>query len=203
MLAGPSELLVLADASADPALIAADLLAQAEHDADALPALVSLDESLIAAVERELAEQLRDLPTAATARQALKNGFAVLAPDLTVAVAICDRLAPEHLEVMTENADEVAGRLSNFGALFIGGASAEVFGDYAAGPNHVLPTGGAARFAGGLSVFTFLRIRTWLKIEKPAEAAALHDDAAALARMEGLVAHARAAEMRRQTGRVK
>jgi len=198
MLAGPSELAVLADGAADPQLVAADLLAQAEHDPDALPALISLDAALIEKVDAELARQLADLPTAPTASQALKNGFAVCAPNIDAAVALCDRLAPEHLELMVADADAVAPKLSHYGALFIGGGSAEVFGDYAAGPNHVLPTGGAARFAGGLSVFTFLRVRTWLKIDRPDAAASLQEDAAALARLEGLAAHARAAELRRR-----
>jgi histidinol dehydrogenase len=114
---------------------------------------------------------------------------------LDEAVAVCDRLAPEHLQVVTEDADGVAARLAHWGGLFIGAGSAEVLGDYGIGPNHTLPTGGVARFKGGLSVFDFLRVRTWLRMEGPADGAALAD-AAALARLEGLEAHARAAEGR-------
>jgi phosphoribosyl-ATP pyrophosphohydrolase/phosphoribosyl-AMP cyclohydrolase/histidinol dehydrogenase len=191
MLAGPSELVVLADGSADAGTIAADLLAQAEHDPDALPVLVTTDENLIAEVERELAVQLEDLPTADIARAALQNGFALAVSDLDQAVEICDRLAPEHLEIILKEPESAARRLRNFGALFIG--SAEVFGDYGAGPNHVLPTGGSARYTGGLSVLTFLKIQTWLDLDDPAD---LAGDAAALARLEGLEAHARAAERR-------
>lgn len=194
MLAGPSELLVLADHTADPVIVAADLLAQAEHDPDAVPVLVSLDADLINAVNVAISTQLRDLPTATTARAALDNGFAVLAPDLDAAIRLCDSLAPEHLEVLTEDCERVARRLTNYGGLFIGAGSAEVFGDYGVGPNHTLPTGGTGRFCGGLSVFDFLAIRTWMRLDDdPAE---LVRDAAALGRMEGLEAHARAAEKR-------
>ena len=191
MLAGPSELAVLADRSADPRMIAADLLAQAEHDPDALPVLVTTDENLIDEVDQELAAQLQDLPSADVARAALQNGFAVAVTGLDQAVEICDRLAPEHLELMLEDPQIAAKRLRNYGALFVG--SAEVFGDYGAGPNHVLPTGGGARYTGGLSVLTFLKIQTWLELDGAGDLAA---DAAALARLEGLEAHARAAEKR-------
>lgn len=195
MLAGPSELVVLADDTADPALVAADLLAQAEHDPDALPILVTTAPGLPERVDAELAVQLASLPTAATARAALAAGFAVVA-DLDTAIRLCNRLAPEHLEVLVAGADHVASRLRSYGSLFLGPASAEVLGDYGAGPNHVLPTGGTARFTGGLSVLTFLALRTWLAIDDPALAAPVARDAVALARLEGLEAHARAAEMR-------
>jgi phosphoribosyl-ATP pyrophosphohydrolase/phosphoribosyl-AMP cyclohydrolase/histidinol dehydrogenase len=196
MLAGPSELVVLADASADPEVVAADLLAQAEHDPEALPVLVTTDAALADAVDHALRSQLEDLPTRDIAVAALGNGFAVVAGTLEEALAVCDRLAPEHLQVLTRDAEEVARRLAHYGGLFIGGASAEVFGDYGIGPNHTLPTGGVARFKGGLSVFDFLRIRTWLRMDHGADAAAAARDAAALARLEGLEAHARAAERR-------
>jgi phosphoribosyl-ATP pyrophosphohydrolase/phosphoribosyl-AMP cyclohydrolase/histidinol dehydrogenase len=110
-------------------------------------------------------------------------------------VAICNKLAPEQLEVMVGDANDIIGALKNYGSLFIGQGSAEVFGDYGAGPNHVLPTGGTARFAAGLSVFNFLRARTWLRVDQPN---VLVDDAAAFARLEGLEAHARAAELRKE-----
>jgi len=196
MLAGPSELVVLADGSADPALVAADLLAQAEHDADALPVLVALDGGLADAVDRELERQLSGLPTAATARAALANGFAVVCADLEAAAAVCDALTPEHLQLVVADPGAAARRLRHWGALFIGEASAEVIGDYGAGPNHTLPTGGGARFTGGLSVLDFLRVRTWLSLEPGGEQRRLARDAAALARLEGLEAHARAAERR-------
>jgi phosphoribosyl-ATP pyrophosphohydrolase/phosphoribosyl-AMP cyclohydrolase/histidinol dehydrogenase len=196
MLAGPSELVVLADEAADPQLIATDLLAQAEHDPEALPVLVTPSAELADAVEAALAEQLVTLPTREVAAAALANGFTVVAPDLGSAVEVCDRLAPEHLEVLTANAGEIVPRLRHYGALFVGLASGEVLGDYGAGPNHTLPTGGGARFCGGLSVLHFLRVRTWLQLRPGAEATALARDAAARARLEGLEAHARAAELR-------
>jgi phosphoribosyl-ATP pyrophosphohydrolase/phosphoribosyl-AMP cyclohydrolase/histidinol dehydrogenase len=191
LLAGPSELVVLADADADPAVIAADLLAQAEHDPDARPILVTPSVALADAVDAALSDQLSELPTAAIAFEAVRNGFCVLVRDLAEGCAVCDRLAPEHLEVLTADADAVASRLRHYGGLFVGAASAEVLGDYGVGPNHVLPTGTAARFSGGLSVLHFLRVRTWLRLEAGAA------DAAALARLEGLEGHARSAERRR------
>ncbi|MCP4900476.1 MAG: histidinol dehydrogenase, partial [bacterium] len=196
MLAGPSELVVIADETADPDVIAADLLAQAEHDADALPVLVTPDNQLAIAVEQALVQQLACLPTGSVAAQALDNGFAVVTKDLNEAISVCDTMAPEHLQVMCAGADDVASRCRHWGGLFIGSGTAEVLGDYGAGPNHTLPTGGVARFKGGLSVFDFLRIRTWLKIDDSEQARSLMSDAADLARMEGLEGHARAAEAR-------
>jgi phosphoribosyl-ATP pyrophosphohydrolase/phosphoribosyl-AMP cyclohydrolase/histidinol dehydrogenase len=196
MLAGPSELVVLADASADPALVAADLLAQAEHDDDALPVLVAVGERVVKEVERELAAQIETLPTRNTARRALVNGGAIIAGNLDAAIASCDELAPEHLALHVADAERVARRVRHCGAVFVGAGAAEVLADYGAGPNHVLPTGATARFSAGLSVSTFLRRRTWLRVDDPASARELVEDAAWLARLEGLEAHARAAERR-------
>lgn len=199
MLAGPSELVVLADGAASPRVIAADLLAQAEHDPEALPVLVTPCAELIARVDAELARQLSDLPTADIARAALDRGFAVRTADLDEAYAVCNQLAPEHLQVLLRDPaalDAAGSRLRHCGALFLGEGSAEVLGDYGAGPNHVLPTGGTARSTGGLSVLTFLRVRTWLRIDDPQAASQVTGDAVRLARLEGLEAHARAAEQR-------
>lgn len=196
MLAGPSELVVLADDTADPALVAADLLAQAEHDPDALPILIATDAALLDAVDAELETQLATLPTADVARQACENGFSVAVDSIAEGQALCDRLAPEHLAVHTRSPRDVADGLNHYGAVFVGETAAEVLGDYGAGPNHVLPTGGTARSVGALSVLTFLRARTWLQVEPGEATRALARDAAVLARMEGLEAHARAAEGR-------
>ncbi|CAH0486297.1 unnamed protein product [Peronospora farinosa] len=196
MLAGPSECLVIADETADPSIIASDLLAQAEHDTAAVPILVTTSQKLIDTVNEELTKQLETLPSAPTASISVKNGFAVLCPDMATCVNMSDVLAPEHLEIITSNAREVADKVTNYGGLFIGGRAAEVFGDYGAGPNHVLPTGGTAKYTGGLSVHTFLRIRTWMRIDDAEESQALVKDSALLARMEGLEGHARAAEKR-------
>jgi histidinol dehydrogenase len=196
LLAGPSELLVVADAEADARALAADLLAQAEHDDDARPLLLASDERIVAAVERELELQLADLPTAATARAALANGFALVVADVETTIRLVNELAPEHVELCRRDAADLAPRLVAAGTLFLGRDAAEVFGDYGAGPNHVLPTGGTARTRAGLSVLDFLRARTWLRIDDRRAAAGLARDAAALARLEGLEGHARAAELR-------
>lgn len=196
MLAGPSELVILADDSAPAPLVAADLLAQAEHDPDAVPILVTTSAALVDQVRFQLQRQLTDLPTAPIARQALANGGAVLAPDLARAVKLCNALASEHLEVLCRQPGRLASRLTCYGALFLGEASAEVCGDYGAGPNHVLPTGGTARFSGALSVLDFLVGRTWLRMENGPAASSLAKDAVTLARLEGLEAHARAADRR-------
>lgn len=197
MLAGPSELLIIADATADPVLIAADLLAQAEHDPDAIPMLVTTDGSLPARVDLELLRQLETLPTADVARRALANGFACVAGSLNEAVEASEEIAPEHLEIMTDDADRVASLCRNYGAVFVGSAAAEVFGDYGVGPNHTLPTGGTARAFAGLSVLTFLRARTNLRSGGRPPSSEMIESVAAIARMEGLEAHARAAELRR------
>ena len=198
MLAGPSEVLVIADESCNPETVAADLLAQAEHDTEARPILVSTSAAVISKVNDCLMKQLAVLPTGATAAEAVKKGFACLCPDMASAIRISDIIGPEHLEVHTEDAVGVSKKCSSYGAVFIGTVSAEVLGDYGAGPNHVLPTCGTARYTGGLSVFTFLRIRTWMNITAGAsgDAQEMIGDAVKLARIEGLEGHARAAECR-------
>ncbi|MDX2146261.1 MAG: histidinol dehydrogenase [Planctomycetota bacterium] len=200
MLAGPSELLVIADGSARASVIAADLLAQAEHDDDAVPMLVVIDggggAALIARVNTELSRQLESLPTRETAERALNNGFAVLAATRGEAIALSDRLGPEHLQVQTHDADALARELSSYGAIFVGEHAAEVVGDYGVGPNHVLPTGGTARAHAGLSVLHFLKARTWLRMTPGEAASAIYRRTAAFARVEGLEAHARAADAR-------
>lgn len=196
-LAGPSELVVLADEHANPSLVASDLLAQAEHDDDALPVLVTTHRDLIHRVNAELETQLADLPKTDTARNALNNGFAVLCEDLEQSCAVCDSIAPEHLALHTTDPEDLASRLNHYGALFLGERAAEVFGDYGTGPNHVLPTGGVARYSGGLSVFTFLRVRTWMRCQDTSATSSLTEDTASFARLEGLEAHARSAERRR------
>lgn len=194
MLAGPSELLIIADDTAEAGIVASDLLAQAEHDVDAVPVLLTTSRSLAARVEDELWRQLGELGTAETARRALGNGFFCVVEDVTGCVRLADRLAPEHLEVMTRDAAGVAAGVRHAGALFIGAGTAEVIGDYGAGPNHTLPTGGTARFQAGLSVASFLRLRTWIRMESAAPA--LLADTRRLAEIEGLEGHARSAAAR-------
>lgn len=197
MLAGPSEVLVIADKDADPDVVAADLLAQAEHDVVARPILVSTDgQATIDAVNARLQAQLAVLPTNAVAREAVKGGFAVACASVAEAVAVSDRVAPEHLEIMTTDFKAVAAMCNHYGGLFIGEGSAEVLGDYGIGPNHTLPTGGTARYTGGLSVFNFLRIRTWMRVDDKKGSQDAVRDAVQLARLEGLEGHARASECR-------
>lgn len=200
MLAGPSELVVVADDSADPDAVAADLLAQAEHDPDALPMLVALSAAFLDRVDAAIARQLADLPTAEVATAAVAGGFAVAASDLAEAADLVNRLAPEHLALHLADAQAARGRFHHYGALFVGHHSAEVLGDYGIGPNHVLPTGGTARSSGGLSVLTFLRPQAWVRGTPGGALAGVAADSAALARLEGLEAHARAAELRATPG---
>jgi len=196
LLAGPSELVVFADATADPALVAADLLAQAEHDPCALPVLVSVGTSLSAQVDKEIGQQLTDLPSADVARAALAHGGVITVETIDDGIAVCDAIAPEHLQLHLADAPAVAPRLAHYGALFIGAAAGEVLADYGIGPNHVLPTGGTARWTGGLSVLTFLRVRTWVRMIDASAAREVIEDAAWLGRAEGLEAHVLAASLR-------
>jgi len=190
--AGPSELLIIADKSAKADIIAADLLAQAEHSPDALPAAIVTEEALALEIQKSLTTRLEELPepNRSIANRALSNGFLCVEHDLLRVVDGANRCAPEHLEIATSNPSAIMRLIKNAGAIFLGTGSAEVFGDYGAGPNHTLPTGGASRFAAGLSVLYFLRARTWLAIENPE---LLVEDTTAFARLEGLEAHAQAA----------
>lgn len=198
MLAGPSEVLVIADNTGNPEIIAADLIAQAEHDVVARAILLSDDDEIIENVDESLGKQLDALPepNQSTAREAIKQSFAVKCKDIAECIKISDNLAPEHLEIQTTNAMDVGKKCANYGGLFVGESAAEVLGDYGAGPNHTLPTGGTGRYTGGLSVFNFLRIRTWMRIDSKEESQDMVDDSIRMARLEGLEGHARAAEMR-------
>jgi histidinol dehydrogenase len=194
--AGPSEVLVVADHTADPALVAADLLAQCEHDPRARATLVTTYRPLAQEVLREVEHQLSGLPTARVARDAWEaNGEVYLVPDLEAAVELANERAPEHLEVHVADWRGLLPRLKNYGSLFLGALAAEVFGDYVSGTNHILPTGGAVRFSGGLWVGTFLKVCThqWLTYEG---ARLLAPVACRLSALEGLAAHARAARLR-------
>ncbi len=196
-IAGPSEILIIADGDADPAWVAADLIAQAEHDTEARAVLVTPSPALAAAVDAELARQLEGLPRRAIAERALTgHGAAVIVESIDAAVELANRFAPEHLELQCADARRVAAACTTAGAIFVGRYSSEAAGDYLAGGNHVLPTGGAARYASPLGVHDF-RKRTSV-IEYDAAAAAAHADAiAALAACEGLDGHGRSALLRR------
>ena len=140
--------------------------------------------------------RLATLPSAPTASQAVEKGFACVAPNMDKAIELSDIIGPEHLEIQTANSEADGRKCNSYGALFIGKLSAEVLGDYGAGPNHVLPTSGTAKYTGGLSVFTFLRIRTWMNMTDKESGQIVVTDAVSLARVEGLEGHARAAECR-------
>lgn len=195
-LAGPTEVVIVAAADAEPALVAADLLAQAEHDPLAAAVLVTPSRALAREVEAELAAQLSALSTAATARAALAAfGRAFLVGSWEEALAVVEAISPEHLQLVGAEAEALAPRVRAVGAVFVGAASGEVLGDYLAGPSHVLPTCGSARFASALGVEDFVR-RSHLVAATPAGAARLATSAVALAEAEGLPAHAAAAARR-------
>ncbi len=195
-IAGPSEVLVIADENASPAVVAADILAQSEHDCDAAGILVTTSERLARETEAAVTRQLTALDTAEIAAKSwADNGRIIIADSLAEAAEIANKIAPEHLEINVANPYELMGLLRNYGSLFIGEGSAEVFGDYVAGTNHTLPTMGAARYTGGLSVMNFLKVCTFQHIT-PQGAAKLAPDAETMAAAEGLTAHAKAAAAR-------
>lgn len=196
-LAGPSELLVVADGSADPAFVAADLVAQAEHDADAAAAVVTHDPGMAEAVAAAVEEQTEGMPREDVIREALANEASgvFLARSPSEAALFADEYAPEHLSVVAEDEEAVLERVDNAGAVFLGPYSPVAAGDYASGPNHVLPTGGEARRVGGLSVETFMRSSTVQRLSRDS-LADIADVVTTLARTEGLEAHARSVERR-------
>lgn len=196
MIAGPSEVLIIAGDGADPEWIAADLLAQAEHDAAAQSILITDDAGLAGAVEAAIARQLADLPREKIAAASWRDfGAIILVADLEESIALVDRLAPEHLEIMTANAEALGQRIRNAGAIFLGAYTPEAIGDYVGGSNHVLPTARSARFSSGLSVLDFLKRTSILKCDA-ASLASLGPSAIALGRAEGLDAHARSVALR-------
>ena len=198
-LAGPSEVMVLCDAHADANVVAADLLAQAEHDPDAEAIAVTDDAGFAAELAVAVDRQLMALPTRDVAALSIaRHGVIVVVPDRAAMVALANERAPEHLEIVTHDAMELAEHCTSYGGLFLGHDAAEVLGDYCCGPSHVLPTGRAGRYTGGLSALTFLKVLTTQRA-LPGASAQLAQTAAHLARLEGLEAHARAADAR--TGR--
>lgn len=197
-LAGPTETVVVADDSANPAWVAADLLAQAEHDPLATAILITPSRPLAEAVQAQVALQLESLSRADIIAQSLTNrGGIVLTPDLATAVRLANDYAPEHLCLSVEHPEPWSDQIDSAGGLFMGEGSFEVLGDYVAGPSHVMPTGGTARFASPLNVLDFVRITSLISLDT-ATAAQLSPVAVALARAESLDAHANAAELRRQ-----
>nr|WP_318710485.1 histidinol dehydrogenase [uncultured Treponema sp.] len=201
MVAGPTEVFIIADESANPEWVAADLLAQAEHDIVAQPVLALTDENLAKRVSEEIEKQLETLETAKIARQSIDNyGRIIVCSSLEEAAELANKKAPEHLELAMEAGavrDKIESLVHNYGSLFIGHGAAEVFGDYAAGLNHTLPTSGSARFTGGLSVRVFLKTVTTLRTDATKEGPVNSAKAAGiLGDAEGLAGHARAARYR-------
>ncbi|MFH0702019.1 MAG: histidinol dehydrogenase [bacterium] len=195
-LAGPSEVMIIADETANFAFIAADLLAQAEHDKEARAYLITDSKKMAQQVIKKIDEFLLDLKTSDIAKESLKNGVIILVKDFDKAVEIANKKAPEHLEICFSKADEYIDKFKNYGSLFIGNYSAEVFGDYCSGTNHILPTNGIARYTGGLSVFDFVKIQTFQKISKHAAQSKLCPIASKIAQVEGLYAHKLSSDIR-------
>lgn len=196
MIAGPSEVLIMADRSGHPDWIAGDLLAQAEHDTNAQAILITDDPALAGEVEKAVAAQLQSLPRGSVAAASWRDfGAIILVGNLADAVPLVDAIAPEHLEIASENADALASRIRNAGAIFLGPHTPEAIGDYVAGSNHVLPTARSARFSSGLGVLDFMKRTSVLKCG-PDQLGVLGPAAIALAQAEGLDAHARSVAMR-------
>jgi histidinol dehydrogenase len=195
-IAGPSEVVVLADAANDPRRVAVDLLAQAEHDEAAQAILITDSAGFADAVAAAVTAELPTLPRAAIAGASWRDhGAIIVVRDWDEAVALVDRIAPEHLQIMTAAPEALFARIRHAGAVFLGAFCPEAIGDYVAGPNHVLPTGRSARFASGLSVFDFLKRTTWVAADAAA-LARVGPAAVALAEAEGLQAHARSVALR-------
>ena len=193
-VAGPSEVMVVADNSANPEFVAADLLAQCEHDKDARAYLLCFDRDFADKVDKCARKFLETLQTADIARVSYEKSTAYVVKDLQEAVEIANKKAPEHLELCLNEVENSVDLFRNYGSLFIGNYSAEVFGDYVSGTNHTLPTGRAARYTGGLSVFDYVKIQTFQKIENVEKFAKY---ASILAEQEGLFAHKLASDVRK------
>ena len=195
-IAGPSEILIIADEAANPIYIAADLLAQAEHDVHAIPVLITNSVELADNVCLEIERQLAKLKTVDIARQAINNnGLIILINKIDDAFPIANKKAPEHLELQIERAELYVHKLTNYGSLFIGSYAAEALGDYSSGLNHTLPTNTCARYTGGLSVMDFLKIQTTLRVEKQGFDS-IGPLAVKLGKIEGLDGHAHSAAVR-------
>jgi histidinol dehydrogenase len=200
-IAGPSEILVVADDDADPVIIAADLLSQAEHDEAAYPLLLCTSTELAEAVSREVEAQLATLPRKTIAEASVKNQALALVVSSRDSLAdVASRLAVEHVALHVAEASALADRIDRAGAIFVGDATPEAAGDYLAGPSHVLPTGGAARYGAPLGVYDFVSRTSIIRYDR-ASLATQAEKIKAFARVEGLEAHARAVEVREQAAR--
>jgi histidinol dehydrogenase len=196
MIAGPSEIVVVADDSAHPEFVAADLLSQAEHDEQAMSVLITTSSRLMAGVRKAMERQLSNLPRRRIILRSLRRfGLMIRVPSLKAAIEAANRIAPEHLELAVRRPERLLPAVRHAGAVFLGHYTTESLGDYVAGPNHVLPTGGTARFASPLSVEDFIKRTSLLSFSKKG-LAEVRDTVVGIARLEGLQAHARAVEVR-------
>jgi histidinol dehydrogenase len=196
--AGPSEVMIIADRSATPAWLAADLISQAEHDEMAQAILITPAKGLVTRVQDQIAKQLKTLERAKVVKKSLSSrGAIVVAKDLAECVELADRYAPEHLVIATDDPETVSKQVDNAGAIFLGHYSPVAVGDYLAGPNHVLPTGGSARFFSPLGVEDFLKRTSVIRFEPP-KLRELGQDVMRLAEMEGLTGHKRSVDLRLQ-----
>jgi len=194
-LAGPSEVMIIADETANPEFIAADLLAQAEHDINAKTCLVATSRKLAKKVNEQIKIQLPRLKTKIIAELSLKNMNTIIVKNLNEAINIANEKSPEHLELQIKNPKNIMRKLKNYGSLFIGENTAEVFGDYCSGTNHVLPTNGGARFTSGLSVRDFIKLQTYQKVELKG-VKSLSNIAIQFSKIEGLEAHKKSVKIR-------
>jgi histidinol dehydrogenase len=199
MIAGPTEVVIVAEGKASPVSIASDMIAQAEHDERASSILLTTDRSLIAEVERELRRQLESAPRGTIARRALEDhGALVLVRSLAEAAAIVNRIAPEHLEVLVLRPREFVAKIRNAGAIFVGEWSTEALGDYILGPNHTLPTQSTARFSSALGVHDFMKFSNIIEVNERRFRSVAHS-VEVLARAEGLAGHEASVRMRRES----
>lgn len=198
MIAGPSEILVIADGSANPTLVAADMLSQAEHDELAASFLVTTSKSLAIQVQTEIERQTKLLERKEIVSKSLQNNATIiLVNDLDTAIEVADKIAPEHLEICTRDASDIALKIKNAGAIFVGSNSPEPLGDYFAGPSHVLPTSGSARYSSVLSVDTFMKKISYIEYDKQ-DLLDIADDIIKIAESESLTAHANTIKLRKE-----
>ena len=195
-LAGPSEVMIVADETANLEFVAADMLAQCEHDLDARAILLAFDDKIAKEVYKIAIDMLKILQTKEIAQKSFEKSFCIVCNNLEEAIDIANKKAPEHLELCIKDAKEKSVLFHNYGSLFIGNYSAEVFGDYTSGTNHTLPTNGVAKYSGGLSVFDYVKIQTY-QMSSRLNARHLAKTASILAQTEGLWAHKLASDLRK------
>jgi histidinol dehydrogenase len=195
-IAGPSEVLIIADDNANAKFVTADLLAQAEHDVNAKANLITTSKEIAKKVRKEMEKQLQELSTKNVAKESLKNSKIIVVKSLSEAIGLANEFAPEHLELQLKNPKKIISKLKNYGSLFVGEKSAESLGDYCLGPNHTLPTNKAAKYTGGLSVRDFVKVVTVQKVTKTNKQIIFYS--AKLAEVEGLDAHKKSAEIRKK-----